>query len=75
MLVKTSRCLMAHPLICSDSENMRPQPFKARFTPRFEAVKEMILSEAEEARVELQIYDGETHLGLNQFLQGAGTSW
>jgi len=54
---------------------MRPQPFKARFTPRFEAVKEMILSEAEEARVELQIYDGETHLGLNQFLQGAGTSW
>lgn len=43
---------------------MRPEPFKARFTPRTPRIAEIILQEAEQAREELRVYDGETKLTL-----------
>lgn len=47
-----------------ESENMRPEPFKARFIPRSEQHKEMILKEAAQAREYLKQYDGETAISL-----------
>ena len=46
------------------SENQRPQPFKARFVPRTPEIRDLILKEAENARVELAKYDGETKVRL-----------
>ncbi|OAG34303.1 hypothetical protein AYO21_11550 [Fonsecaea monophora] len=46
------------------SENMRPEPFKARFIPRSKAIEGIIRAEAARARKELSAYDGETHLRL-----------
>lgn len=46
------------------SENMRPEPFKARFTPRTPRIAEIIREEARQAREELRVYDGETKLTL-----------
>ncbi len=46
------------------SENMRPEPFKASFTPRSERIKQILLQEAATAREALKIYDGETKLTL-----------
>lgn len=48
----------------TESENMRPSPFKARFTPRSESIKELVLKEAEVAREELRVYDGETQVTM-----------
>ncbi|KAL3475767.1 cytochrome P450 [Aspergillus californicus] len=42
----------------SESENMRPLPFKARFIPRSKHREEMILREAVTAREELRPFDG-----------------
>lgn len=47
-----------------ESENMRPEPFKARFIPRTEQHKEIILNEAAQAREHLKQYDGETAISL-----------
>lgn len=44
----------------NSSENMRPEPFKARFIPRSERIVELIRSEAKTAQEELSVYDGET---------------
>jgi hypothetical protein len=52
----------------TDSENMRPEPFKARFTPRSEKHAQIVLDEAAKAREELRIYDGETNLTLESVL-------
>ncbi|KAK5049950.1 hypothetical protein LTR84_004069 [Exophiala bonariae] len=46
------------------SENMRPEPFKARFTPRTPRIAEIIVEEARQAREALRVYDGETKLTL-----------
>ncbi|EOD42921.1 putative cytochrome p450 protein [Neofusicoccum parvum UCRNP2] len=54
----------------SDSENMRPLPFKARFTPRSEQIAELLRSEAAEARERLRKYDGETELTMESVLAG-----
>ncbi|KAF7189160.1 Cytochrome P450 monooxygenase [Pseudocercospora fuligena] len=46
------------------SENQRPEPFKARFIPRTPEIRDLILKEAESARVQLAKYDGETKVRL-----------
>jgi hypothetical protein len=43
---------------------MRPEPFKAQFIPRSEKIQQILLEEAEIAREELRIYDGETSLTM-----------
>jgi len=52
----------------NDSENIRPLPFKARFTPRSSKIEELIRSEAREAAQRLSIYDGDTKLTLESVL-------
>lgn len=44
----------------NDSENMRPLPFKARFVPRSEKIKQIIQMDARMAREDLRRYDGHT---------------
>ncbi|KAM5352846.1 hypothetical protein ACJ41O_005568 [Fusarium nematophilum] len=44
----------------TESENMRPEPFMARFTPRSDKIEEVIRKEAAIAREELRALDGET---------------
>ena len=46
------------------SENMRPEPFKARFIPRSQGIENILRQEATRARKELCAYDGETRLTL-----------
>ncbi|KIW96445.1 uncharacterized protein Z519_03514 [Cladophialophora bantiana CBS 173.52] len=46
------------------SENMRPEPFKARFIPRSKEIENIIRQEAARARKELCAYDGETRLTM-----------
>jgi cytochrome P450 len=53
----------------TDSENMRPEPFKARFTPRSDDHRRILLENAAVAREELRIYDGETKLTLENVAQ------
>ncbi|PVH77057.1 cytochrome P450 [Cadophora sp. DSE1049] len=48
----------------TESENTRPMPFKARFIPRSESIRKIILEEADVAREELRVYDGETKLTM-----------
>ncbi|KAI8666856.1 hypothetical protein NCS57_00912600 [Fusarium keratoplasticum] len=48
----------------SDCENMRPEKFKARFTPRTQQIKDLILREAAEARELLRPLDGETAITM-----------
>ncbi|KAH8801472.1 cytochrome P450 [Xylogone sp. PMI_703] len=48
----------------SNTENMRALPFKARFLPRTPGIRELVIKEAEKAREELRIYDGESSLTL-----------
>lgn len=52
----------------NDSENIRPLPFKARFTPRSSKIEKLIRSEAREAAQRLSIYDGDTKLTLESVL-------
>ena len=46
------------------NENMRPEPFEARFVPRSEKIRGLILAEAEAAREKLRKYDGESKLRM-----------
>ena len=46
------------------SENMRPEPFKARFIPRSKEIAQIIPDEASRARKELCVFDGETRLTM-----------
>jgi hypothetical protein len=48
----------------TNSENMRPEPFRVRFIPRSDAVKNLLLDEAGQAREALRIYDGETRVTM-----------
>ncbi|KAG6355934.1 hypothetical protein INS49_015318 [Diaporthe citri] len=52
----------------NDSENIRPLPFKARFTPRSSKIEELIRSEAREAGERLSKFDGDTNLTLESVL-------
>lgn len=52
----------------NDSENIRPLPFKARFTPRSSKIEELIRSEAREAGERLSKFDGDTKLTLESVL-------
>lgn len=45
---------------------MRPEPFKARFIPRSDHIRQLILAEAAEAREALREYDGETKVTMEQ---------
>lgn len=45
---------------------MRPEPFKVRFLPRSERIKEIMLREAAEAREALRCYDGETKVTVEK---------
>lgn len=53
----------------TNSENMRPEPFRVRFNPRSHAIKARLLSEAKTARDALRIYDGETKISFETALQ------
>jgi hypothetical protein len=48
----------------SASENIRPLPFKARFSPRSEGIRRLIYDEADRARDALRMYDGETRVTM-----------
>jgi hypothetical protein len=43
---------------------MRPEPFQVCFIPRSDAIKNLLLDEAGEAREALRIYDGETRVTM-----------
>ncbi len=47
-----------------ESENMRPEPFRARFIPRSDRHRELVLSEAKVAREYLRQFDGETKVKM-----------
>jgi len=51
----------------TDGENMRPQPFKARFIPRNEEIKKTLLREAVEAEERLKKWNGSTKLDVRDF--------
>ncbi|KAH7380391.1 cytochrome P450 [Phaeosphaeria sp. MPI-PUGE-AT-0046c] len=53
----------------TNTENMRPEPFKVRFTPRSPKIKDLVESEANVAREALRIYDCETKVTINDALQ------
>jgi hypothetical protein len=46
---------------------MRPQPFKARFTPRNEEIRQTIIREGEQALADLAQYEGETKYRMSTF--------
>lgn len=48
---------------------MRPEPFKARFIPRSESIAGILRAEADKARAELSIYDGESELTLLNYAE------
>lgn len=48
----------------TESENMRPEPFRARFIPRTDTIRRLVLEEAGVAREALRKYDGETRLTM-----------
>ncbi|KAH8706086.1 cytochrome P450 [Phaeosphaeriaceae sp. PMI808] len=48
----------------TESENMRPEAFKARFIPRSDSIKGIVLEEAARAREALRQYDGETKVTM-----------
>uniref|UniRef100_A0A8H7KE77 Cytochrome P450 n=1 Tax=Bionectria ochroleuca TaxID=29856 RepID=A0A8H7KE77_BIOOC len=48
----------------TESENTRPEPFKARFTPRSKETEQIILGDAEEAREALRYLDGDTKITM-----------
>ncbi|KAH4952243.1 hypothetical protein HBI38_001050 [Parastagonospora nodorum] len=55
----------------TNTENMRPEPFEVRFSPRTPKIQDMILSEAMIASEELSIYDWETKVTIKDALQDA----
>lgn len=54
-------------MLTSDGLNMRPQPFKVRFTPRNEAIRQTIIREGEQALADLAQYEGETKYRMSTF--------
>ncbi|KAI7285009.1 hypothetical protein KC352_g5398 [Hortaea werneckii] len=54
----------------TDGLNMRPQPFKCRFTPRSPDIRETIEREGRQALENLAMYDGESER-VSSFFQKA----
>jgi hypothetical protein len=52
----------------TDSENIRPHEFKARFEPRSASIRAMIEKDAMEARKRLAVWDGKTKVTVEQFI-------
>jgi len=53
----------------TESENMRPEPFKVRFETRSADIKRLIIEEAAQAREDLRVYDGETEVRMEQAVE------
>jgi hypothetical protein len=51
----------------TDGENMRPQPFRARFIPRNETIKKVLETEAMEAEARLSHWQGETKIKVDDY--------
>jgi hypothetical protein len=51
----------------TDGENMRPEPFRARFIPRNETIKNVFEKEAMEAEARLSRWEGETKVKVEDF--------
>jgi hypothetical protein len=51
----------------TDGENMRPQPFKARFIPRNEEIRRTLEREAREAEARLSKWNGTTKVDVRDF--------
>lgn len=51
----------------SDGLNMRPRPFKCRFTPRSPDIRKTIEREGRQALENLAVYDGESERVSNFF--------
>jgi hypothetical protein len=51
----------------TNGENMRPRPFRARFIPRTEAIRKLILDAADEGDIWLSRYSGETKVRFEDF--------
>lgn len=47
-----------------DTENMRPEPFRARFIPRTQERREFVLREADGAEEFLRQYEGDTKVRM-----------
>lgn len=51
----------------TSAENTRPRPFRARFIPRSEKIKQVLMAEVGVARNNLRKWDGETKYTVEQF--------
>lgn len=61
-------CVGRKQLTCDRSgSNWRPQPFKVKFTPRGEEVKQTIVREGEQALKDLAEYERETKYTFSTF--------
>jgi hypothetical protein len=49
--------------------NWRPEPFKVKFTPRNQEIKQTIIREGEQALKDLRKYERETKYTFNTFYQ------
>ena len=52
----------------TDNENTQPLPFEARFIPRSESIRRLIVEEAEAARASLQKFESEREKKVEAFL-------
>lgn len=52
----------------TDNENTQPLPFKARFIPRTEKIRNLIEEEAVTARERLSEWDGKSAVTVEQFM-------
>jgi hypothetical protein len=50
-----------------NGSNWRPEPFKVRFTPRSEVIKQTIEREGKQALENLSKYNGETKYRFSEF--------
>ncbi|KAI4640989.1 uncharacterized protein J4E78_010465 [Alternaria triticimaculans] len=51
----------------TSGSNWRPEPFKVKFTPRHEEIKQTVIREAQQARQDLAKYDRETKYTFSTF--------
>jgi hypothetical protein len=55
-----------------DASTSRPKPFRVEFKPRFPGVENIIRTEAKRALKELEVYNGETKVTMDnaeQFIE------
>ena len=51
----------------TESENMRPEPFRVRFIPRSEMHRDVVVRQAQAAREFLSQFDGESQVQVPEF--------